>query len=227
MIALLAQGALAGPVRVSTIEVLATPATLHTASVSAADEVRDVNGQPQVTRLTPDRVGLEDRGLVVEIATPAGGMAPHEYLVMFGARIANPRFERTAFTFAPTAAEFTVDTALRGWFSPDREPLLDGYALAFTGVQLGFVAAAPFTRPTVAPALRTGGGIGVEGRRGTVRPRLEARVDIAARWDSLDGRVEEPTSAFTWRWFPGSAAASLFVGCGFAPRHESASTSER
>lgn len=213
MIALLAGLAFARP----GIDVLLLPLTAHTDSIVTRYEVLDVFGQPVVDRLDADRAGLDHRGIAVEIANTPAVLAPHQWLLMMGVRASNPRFDRPAFTFAPTAGELSVGAGLRAWFTPDEEPLLDGYGVGFTGFQLAFVSATPFTRLALAPAATTGLGLGVAGRRGRIRPRIEGRAELAARWDHLEGRLEEPNGAMVFRWFPGSAAVSILVGLGFGP----------
>lgn len=198
------------------VDVLAMPVVAHTAAVSAWRERVDVSGLTSDRRVWPRASGIGGRGAAIQVS---GALDPAatRWVAELGARVENPTWGVANLPFRPVAVSSTAEIGGLVWMT-GRPVSTDGYVVLLTGVQVSAMDAGPYAPLLAAPAWAGSAAVGGGTRTGRARLRAECRLDFAARSDQFEGRAQLVDSTFTWRWFPGSASASLVLGAGLGPR---------
>jgi hypothetical protein len=215
LLAMLGVAQAAGP----GLDLLLRPAALRTAPVVADRETLDVFGMAYYDSVPGSEAGLGGRGLSLELSGLWPGIAPNRWLLSAGATQNRTRFTfggaaSDAFTFRPTVVDLHLCAGLMPWFAQQEVPAVDGYMVVLGGVHASALGARPLARPQVAFAPQLTVGMGLATRSLPVRMRAEVRADLVPHFSPGAGRVELPSSALTWSWYPGSAALSVLVGVG-------------
>lgn len=197
------------------VDLLVKPLTAQTHPVVADTEFLDVFGQALLTRVSPDLGGLGHRGLLAEVSGIFPAFAPNRWVVSTGWSHARTRYVFDGLTFAPTTMDMHLTAGILPWFYQQKVPVVDGYMVVLAGVHAQTLSAQPISPTQIAFAPQLTGGLGIGTRQTSVRVRLETRVDFVLHFSPGDGRVELPSRAFVWRWYPASAAISVLLGVGF------------
>lgn len=197
------------------VDLLVKPITAQTSAVVVDTETLDIYGGSILERIRPERGGLGNRGLLLELSDTNAILNPNRWLLSVGCSSVRNRYRFDGLTFAPTVVDLHLTGGLLAWFGQQKIFDVDGYLIMLGGLRGETLSARPIAPTSIALAPQLTLGMGLGTRTLPSRLRIEVRTDLVPHFLPGDGRVELPTKALVWRWYPASAAISILFGVGF------------